>query len=181
MPRETFKRQRWLSRVACPPHRKSGVYRTSSLLARSVRFSKQRGVDSRWAGRSGFRGHSQPTSIETRAPDLKDAGAFAVIENVLTAESAGPPLHVSPSLDETFYVLEGRASFQVGEVQFTALPGASVFVARGTPHTYANPSSQRTRVLVVCRASETAAHGCRIVGEDGRALRAGEAPPAPPL
>jgi mannose-6-phosphate isomerase-like protein (cupin superfamily) len=106
----------------------------------------------------------RPVSTETRAPDRKDAGAFAVIENVLAAESAGPPLHVSPSLDETFYVLEGRASFRVGDVLFTALTGASVFVPHGTPHTYANPSGQRTRVLVVCRASETEAHGCRIVG-----------------
>lgn len=104
------------------------------------------------------------TSIETRIAGGEGAGAFAVIENIITAERAGPPLHVSPSLDETFYVLEGRASFQVGDVQFTALPGASILVARGTPHTYANPGSQRTRLLVVSRASETVAHECRIVG-----------------
>jgi quercetin dioxygenase-like cupin family protein len=110
-------------------------------------------------------GIDRTTTTEIRAPDRKGAGAFAVIENVLGAESAGPPLHVSPSLDETFYVLEGRASFQVGDAQFTALPGASIFVAGGTPHTYANPSGQRTRVLVVCRESETVAHGCHIVGD----------------
>jgi len=107
----------------------------------------------------------RPASTETRASDGQGAGALAVVENVLAAGTAGPPLHVSPSLDETFYVLEGRASFQVGDVQFTALPGASIFVARGTPHTYANPSSRKTRVLVVCRASEKVAHGCRIVGD----------------
>jgi mannose-6-phosphate isomerase-like protein (cupin superfamily) len=110
-------------------------------------FRKQRGVDSRRVGRSTFAAMVRPLSTETRAPDRKDAGAFAVIENVLAAESAGPPLHVSPSLDETFYVLEGRASFRVGDVLFTALT-----------------SGQRTGVLVVCRASETEAHGCRIVG-----------------
>jgi mannose-6-phosphate isomerase-like protein (cupin superfamily) len=107
----------------------------------------------------------RPTSTETRARAADGAGAFAVIEIVLAAESDGPPLHVNRSLDETFYVLEGRASFRVGEVLFTALPGASVFVPRGTSHTYANPSGQRTRVLVVCRASHQDSHECRIVGD----------------
>jgi len=116
----------------------------------------------------------RPTSIETRVAGGEDAGALAVLENVLAAGTAGPPLHVSPSLDETFYVLEGTAAFQVGEAAFTALPGAAVFVPRGTPHTYGNPSAQRARVLLVCTpgaglsdvpTSGPTAHGCHMVGE----------------
>jgi quercetin dioxygenase-like cupin family protein len=113
----------------------------------------------------------RPTSIEARLRDDRSQGALAVVENVLAAETAGPPLHVSPSLDETFYVLEGTASFRVGEALFTALPGASVFVPRGTPHTYANPSSQRARLLLVCTPgpdhafADDSSHFSRIVGE----------------
>ena len=113
----------------------------------------------------------RPTSIEARLQEERSQGALAVVENVLAAEAVGPPLHVSPSLDETFYVLEGTAAFRVGEALFTALPGASVFVPRGTPHTYANPSSQRARLLLVCTpgandvSAEDSSHYSRIVGE----------------
>ena len=109
----------------------------------------------------------RPISIEARPSEVRSQGALAVVENVLAAETAGPPLHVSPSLDETFYMLEGTADFQVGEATFTALQGASVFVPRGTPHTYANPRSQRARLLLVCTPGTTDAtgHYSRIVGE----------------
>jgi quercetin dioxygenase-like cupin family protein len=77
-------------------------------------------------------------------------GALAVIETVVAPDAAGPALHVLPSLDATFHVLEGRLTFQVADALFTALRGASVLAARGVPHTYANQSDQEARVLIVC-------------------------------
>jgi quercetin dioxygenase-like cupin family protein len=79
-----------------------------------------------------------------------NGGAVAVIERVVQPAVDGPPLHVQPSLDETFYVLEGNLTFRVGDALFTALTGASVFAGRGIPHTYANQSRKAARIRVVC-------------------------------
>jgi quercetin dioxygenase-like cupin family protein len=88
-------------------------------------------------------------SLDLLAHGDPSQGALAVIESTLSPEEAGPPLHVHPSLDVTFYVLGGRIAFRVGDVSLTALPGASVFAARGTPHTYANESGSTARLLIL--------------------------------
>jgi quercetin dioxygenase-like cupin family protein len=77
-------------------------------------------------------------------------GAIAMLESVLEPHVDGPPLHVNPSLNASFYVLEGRLSFQIGDTYLTALPGASLRVPSRTPHTYANHSDQVVRVLIAC-------------------------------
>src|SRR5262245_9786533 len=74
---------------------------------------------------------------------------LALIETEV-APGSGPPLHTNASLDEHFYVLQGRVTFRVGEAEFTSLPGASILAEHGTPHTYANQSAELARVLVVC-------------------------------
>jgi quercetin dioxygenase-like cupin family protein len=76
-------------------------------------------------------------------------GALTVVETEVEPGS-GPPLHRHPTLDESFYVLQGRLTFRVGEALFTALPGAAVSAPRGIPHAYSNESGEAVRVLVVC-------------------------------
>ena len=92
---------------------------------------------------------------------------LALIETEV-APGSGPPLHTNASLDERFYVLEGRVTFRVGNAEFTSLPGASVFAARGTPHTYSNQSPERARVLAICTddgvPGDGAVHYSEIVG-----------------
>ena len=85
-------------------------------------------------------------------------GALSVVETVVEPGS-GPPLHRHPSLDESFYILQGRLTFRVGDALFTALPGAVVFAPRGTPHAYSNQSAEAVRVLVVCTQGEPASDG----------------------
>lgn len=46
------------------------------------------------------------------------------------------PLHLHRSEDEAWYVLEGDATFYCGDEQFTAGPGAWVFLPRNVPHTF---------------------------------------------
>jgi uncharacterized cupin superfamily protein len=47
------------------------------------------------------------------------------------------------------YVLEGALRVQVGEDEIEAGTGSSVFVPRGTPHTYWNAGPGRVRYLLV--------------------------------
>ena len=66
----------------------------------------------------------------------------------------GPPRYIAPRHlhhrdDEAWYVVEGILRVQVGNEEVEARAGAAVFVPRGTPHTYWNPSPDPTRYLLV--------------------------------
>lgn len=66
----------------------------------------------------------------------------------------GPPRYIAPRHvhhrdDEAWYVVEGILRVQVGNEEVEARTGAAVFVPRGIPHTYWNPSSEPTRYLLV--------------------------------
>lgn len=91
------------------------------------------------------------------------AAALTVAATIVEPGQGGPPLHVHPSLDATFSVLEGRLTFNIGGVLVTALAGASVSARRGVPHTYANDSGRPARFLAAWVPRVSAPHECRIV------------------
>ena len=62
----------------------------------------------------------------------------------------GPPLHVHPGFDETYLVLEGRLQIIIGEESHELAPGAAAYVSGSLPHTFGNPSRERTRFLSIC-------------------------------
>lgn len=61
-------------------------------------------------------------------------GGLSLIEAVAPASSM-PPLHVHDE-DEAFYLLEGEATFYVGDAEFDVHAGEAVLGPRGVPHTY---------------------------------------------
>jgi mannose-6-phosphate isomerase-like protein (cupin superfamily) len=81
-------------------------------------------------------------------------GAFIIAE---WKDPGGPPdpprliapLHVHHSDDEAWYVLEGTLRIKSGDAEIEAPAGSSVFVPRGTPHTYWNPTPAPTRYLLI--------------------------------
>jgi mannose-6-phosphate isomerase-like protein (cupin superfamily) len=82
------------------------------------------------------------------------ADAFVIAEWRDGGGPPGPPrliapLHIHHSDDEAWYVLEGALQVKVGSDVFEARAGSSVFVPRGTPHTYWNPSTEPCRYLLV--------------------------------
>jgi quercetin dioxygenase-like cupin family protein len=81
------------------------------------------------------------TSAET-------GGSLAVIET-LTFPQNGPPPHTHTNEDETFYILEGRFSFTIGERTFEAGPNTLIRAPRGTPHAYKNISALPARKLIM--------------------------------
>ena len=74
---------------------------------------------------------------------------ITVMDNVVSAGFPGPPLH-HHDFDETFYVLEGELTFQLGDEIFTRTQGELAFAPRGTHHTLANPSRAAAHYLLVC-------------------------------
>src|SRR5215217_2790322 len=79
----------------------------------------------------------------------QSGGAVSVIGSASLHGFGGPPLH-HHDFDETFDVIEGELTFQLGDELFTRKAGELAFAPRGVPHTYANLSSAPTRHLIVC-------------------------------
>jgi quercetin dioxygenase-like cupin family protein len=75
----------------------------------------------------------------------ESGGHVAVVE---LGGGGRPPLH-HHDFDETFYVLAGELTFQLGDDVFTRGAGELAFAPRGVPHTYANLSGAPSRVLLV--------------------------------
>jgi mannose-6-phosphate isomerase-like protein (cupin superfamily) len=94
------------------------------------------------------------------APLLAGNVIGAVGDAFVIAEWRGPggppgpprliaPLHIHHHDDEAWYVLEGSLRLKVGEDEVEARAGSSVFVPRGTPHTFWNPGPVPVRYLLV--------------------------------
>jgi mannose-6-phosphate isomerase-like protein (cupin superfamily) len=76
-------------------------------------------------------------------------GAYVVIVGAGPPGQPGPPLHTHPYTDETFYVAEGDATFQLGDRQVPATAGCLVFVPRGMPHTVWNSGEGPLRGVII--------------------------------
>ena len=60
-------------------------------------------------------------------------GSYSVLEQILPQGPAAPP-HQHETMDEVFYLLEGNATFLLGDRVQVAGKGAFVFIPRGTVH-----------------------------------------------
>jgi quercetin dioxygenase-like cupin family protein len=85
---------------------------------------------------------------EIKATAEQTGGLLSVIE-VTEPPNADSPLHVHHREDESFWILEGTARFEVGEATIDAGPGDFVFGPRGVPHRYtAGPDGCRLLYLM---------------------------------
>src|SRR5215469_11159040 len=96
------------------------------------------------ASHSRFISHGQGDRIKVRGDWLsflalgeQTGGAYALIETG-NDPATGVRLHVHEREDETWFVLEGEYTFEVGGQTFRAGPGDYVFGPRNVPHSYAN-------------------------------------------
>ena len=76
------------------------------------------------------------------------SGAYALIETA-NDPATGVRLHVHEREDETWFVLEGKYTFEVGGQTFRAGPGDYVFGPRNVPHSYANRTEAVARALIM--------------------------------
>ena len=76
-------------------------------------------------------------------------GKLTVIEYDVPAGFPGPPLHLHPSFDEFFYVIDGELELRLDGDTIRSQAGGSLFVAGGRAHTFANPFEEDARMLVV--------------------------------
>lgn len=62
-------------------------------------------------------------------------GSVSVLE-ILAPAGLAVPRHVHHREDEIFVILEGGATFRVGDMTIRAAPGDTLFGPRGVPHDY---------------------------------------------
>ena len=88
-------------------------------------------------------------SFEVLLRSEQTAGILSVIRVAVPGGWDGPPLH-HHAFDETFYVLEGELTFQLGDRIVTARAGECAFAARDSHHTLANLATAPARYVLTC-------------------------------
>ncbi len=78
----------------------------------------------------------------------EETGGAIFIAEGLVLPGGGPPPHIHSREDESFYLLEGTLTVQVGDKTLQALPGDFVFLPRGIAHTFRNTGQENARMLV---------------------------------
>jgi quercetin dioxygenase-like cupin family protein len=91
----------------------------------------------------------------------QSGGHVSMIEIVVPAHNAGPPLHTH-DFDEAFYVLEGELIFQVEDELITKRAGELAFAPHKVAHALANHSDADARYLLVCTPAGFERHWGRI-------------------
>ena len=75
-------------------------------------------------------------------------GAYGLLESWI-APGSSPPLHIHRREDEAFWVLDGEATFRVGERTFSGGPGTFVFLPRDVPHTFVAEGDEPLHMLTL--------------------------------
>jgi mannose-6-phosphate isomerase-like protein (cupin superfamily) len=79
------------------------------------------------------------------------AGELFEARNWLAAHMGGPPVHVHPSAEESYEVIEGALDVFVDGTWRTLRAGDAATVPAGTPHTLRNATAEPVRLLNIHR------------------------------
>jgi mannose-6-phosphate isomerase-like protein (cupin superfamily) len=90
-----------------------------------------------------------PGRVKVLLLEADSGGRVCLMDNVVPAKTKGPPLH-HHDFDEAFYVLEGEATFRVGDDLITRGPGELAWAPRGSHHCFSNRGDVEVRWLLIC-------------------------------
>ncbi|GAB3556351.1 hypothetical protein GCM10027577_43420 [Spirosoma fluminis] len=105
------------------------------------------------AGEGRKHGHIQLKGVNANVLDVKISGSdtdgdLAIFEQTSLSAGKGTPLHIHPSQDEIFYVLDGVYRFRVGEEIHQLKTGDSIFLPRNVPHAWTQVA-EKGKMLVI--------------------------------
>jgi quercetin dioxygenase-like cupin family protein len=112
-----------------------------------------------------------------KATSADTGGAFVLFE-MLSRRGKATPLHLHPSEDESFYVLEGELLVHDDGRELCVGDGGFVCIPRGTPHAF-TVTSETARFLTLMTPGPLAAE--RFFHDGGEPARGRELPPDGPL
>lgn len=78
-----------------------------------------------------------------------DTGGTLTTFELSAMPQTGPYLHVHHREDEWYYVLSGEFLFKAGGDSHTLPTGASIWLPRDIPHTWANTSNAEAKLILV--------------------------------
>lgn len=81
------------------------------------------------------------------ATSEETGGRYSMFEAIVLP-GGGPPPHIHRKEDETFYILEGEITFQIGGERRVAGPGTFVHMPIGNLHAFKNETDQPVKMLV---------------------------------
>ncbi len=81
------------------------------------------------------------------ATSEETGGRYSMFEAIVLP-GGGPPPHIHRREDETFYILEGEITFQIGGERRVAGPGTFVHMPIGNLHAFKNETDQPVKMLV---------------------------------
>lgn len=81
------------------------------------------------------------------ATSEETGGRYSMFEAIVLP-GGGPPPHIHHKEDETFYILEGEITFQIGGERRVAGPGTFVHMPIGNLHAFKNETDQPVKMLV---------------------------------
>jgi mannose-6-phosphate isomerase-like protein (cupin superfamily) len=78
-----------------------------------------------------------------------ESGGQMFALDCVVGTGGGPPPHRHLAEDELFYIFAGSISFTAGDETRTVGAGESVFIPRGTRHTYRNDGAIDARMIAI--------------------------------
>lgn len=88
------------------------------------------------------------TLVKIRVSGNNSADHISLLEH-RAYHGDSPPLHIHHNEDEIFVVLEGEFRFRIGTQEHRIKEKETIFVPKGTPHSYRVESSQGGRWLTI--------------------------------
>jgi quercetin dioxygenase-like cupin family protein len=79
----------------------------------------------------------------------KETGGAFFMSELAVPPGGGPPPHIHSREDESFHMLEGTLTIQVGEETITASTGDFAFLPRGIVHSFKNTGNVTAKALVL--------------------------------
>ncbi len=120
------------------------------------------------------------TAYKIMLTPAETGGHLGLFES-LDQPGYGPPRHIHNKEDETFYVLSGEVEFWMNGQTRMAGPGNTIFVPRGTEHTFRVAGELPARMLTMMTPggfegffAEMAKHRCRIPEDMDQVAEIGE-------
>lgn len=89
-----------------------------------------------------------PNEVVIRLSAVDTEGAFSLCEYTAPPDGPSPPLHIHQGTDEVLYVLDGEIECRVGDETVTAGAGETVWIPRGTTHTFSVAGSRPAWLLL---------------------------------
>lgn len=101
------------------------------------------------AGGEGTRREARGSVMLFKALSGQTAGRLSVMDRTLPPGGRMPPAHRHKGNDEAYYVLEGRVTFVLDNVESHGGPETFVLVPAGAAHTFGNTGDEPARVLIM--------------------------------